>query len=44
LCEVGVTEDQLDRCADEAATRAELQMTPPAADRSELRELYAAAY
>jgi alcohol dehydrogenase class IV len=44
LSEVGVTEDQLDRCADEAATRAELQMTPPAADRSELRELYAAAY
>jgi alcohol dehydrogenase class IV len=44
LRELGVTEEQLDRCADEAAARPELHMTPPAADRSELRALYAAAY
>jgi len=44
LRELGVTEEQLDRCSDEAAGRPELQMTPPAADRAELRALYAAAY
>jgi len=44
LRELGVGEEQLDRCADEAAGRPELHMTPPAADRSELRALYAAAY
>ena len=44
LRELGVTEEQLDRCADEAAGRPELHMTPPPADRSELRALYAAAY
>jgi alcohol dehydrogenase class IV len=44
LRELGVSEEQLDRCAEEAAVRAELHMTPPAADRSELRALYAAAY
>jgi alcohol dehydrogenase class IV len=44
LRELGVTEEQLDRCADEAAARPELHMTPPAADRSELRALYRAAY
>jgi alcohol dehydrogenase class IV len=44
LRELEVTEEQLDRCADEATARPELHMTPPAADRSELRALYAAAY
>jgi alcohol dehydrogenase class IV len=44
LRDVGVTPDQLDRCADDAATRPELQMTPPAADRAELRALLGAAY
>ena len=38
------TEDALDRCADAAAERAELDLTPPRADRDELRALYAAAY
>jgi alcohol dehydrogenase class IV len=44
LRELGVSEEQLDECADEAATRAELHLTPPPADREELRELYMAAY
>jgi alcohol dehydrogenase class IV len=44
LRDLGVTEAQLDHCAEEAAARPELQMTPPAADRDELRALYAAAY
>ena len=38
------TEDALDRCADAAARRAELDLTPPRADRDELRALYAAAF
>ena len=44
LAELGVTEEQLDRCADEASARPELHLTPPAADRAELRRLYASAY
>jgi len=44
LSELGVSEEQLDQCADEAAARAELHLTPPPADRDELRELYVAAY
>jgi alcohol dehydrogenase class IV len=44
LRELGITEDQLDRCSDEAAERPELHLTPPAADRAELRGLYADAY
>jgi alcohol dehydrogenase class IV len=44
LRELGVTEEQLDHCADQATARPELHMTPPAADRTELRALYAAAY
>jgi alcohol dehydrogenase class IV len=44
LREAGVTEEQLDLCAAEASQRAELQMTPPAADEAELRKLYRAAY
>jgi alcohol dehydrogenase class IV len=40
LHDAGVTTDQLERCVTEAAQRAELQMTPPAADEAELRELY----
>jgi alcohol dehydrogenase class IV len=44
LGRLGVTEEQLDRCAEEAASRPELHMTPPAADRAELRALYQSAY
>jgi alcohol dehydrogenase class IV len=44
LRELGVTEEQLDRCAEEAAVRPELHLTPPPADQSELRDLYGAAY
>lgn len=43
LRDLGVTDADLDRCADAAARRAELDLTPPRADRDELRELYAAA-
>lgn len=44
LRDAGVTEEQLELCATEASQRPELQMTPPAADGAELRELYQAAY
>jgi alcohol dehydrogenase class IV len=44
LRDLGVDEGLLDRCADVAAGRAELDQTPPRADRDELRALYAAAY
>lgn len=39
----GVDDAALDRCAEAAARRPELASTPPAADRSEIRSLYAAA-
>ena len=41
---LGVDEATLDACADAAAGRAELAFTPPAADRDELRALYAEAF
>jgi alcohol dehydrogenase class IV len=44
LRDLGVTELVLDRCADVAAGRADLDLTPPRADRGELRALYAAAH
>jgi alcohol dehydrogenase class IV len=44
LRDLGVTEDELDQCADAAADRKELDLTPPRADRDELRALYAAAF
>jgi alcohol dehydrogenase class IV len=44
LRDLGVTEEQLDACADAAAGRPELDNTPPRADRDELRALYSAAY
>jgi alcohol dehydrogenase class IV len=44
LRDAGVTEAQLERCADEAAGRPELWLTPPPADREEIRRLYDAAY
>ena len=44
LREIGVERDALERCADAAAGRAELDMTPPRADRDELHALYEAAY
>lgn len=43
LGELGVTDEQLDRCADAAVQRRELALTPPQADRDEIRALYAAA-
>jgi alcohol dehydrogenase class IV len=43
--ELGVSEDKLDACADAAAQRPELDLTPPRATRDELREkIYAAAW
>ena len=44
LRELGVQESVLERCADAAADRAELDATPPRPDRDELRALYAAAF
>lgn len=44
LREAGVSEEQLELCAEQAAQRPELQMTPPPADLDELRALYQAAY
>jgi alcohol dehydrogenase class IV len=44
LRDLGVTEQLLDRCADAAAGRADLDLIPPRPDRDELRALYAAAY
>jgi alcohol dehydrogenase class IV len=43
LSELGVTGATLDACADAAAERQELDLTPPRADRAELRALYADA-
>jgi alcohol dehydrogenase class IV len=44
LRELGVSEEQLERCVEQAAARPELHLTPPPADRAELRALYASAY
>ena len=44
LRDAGVTIEQLDDLAGQATGRPELQMTPPAADRTELRALLQAAY
>jgi alcohol dehydrogenase class IV len=44
LRDVGVGPEQLELCADEAASRPELAMTPPPADRDEIRALYQSAY
>ena len=41
---LGVPEERLDACADAAAQRPDLAFTPPAADRDELRALYAEAW
>ncbi|HVL31704.1 MAG TPA: iron-containing alcohol dehydrogenase [Solirubrobacteraceae bacterium] len=43
LRELGVDDGVIDACADAAAARSELDLTPPRADRDELRALYAAA-
>ena len=43
LAALGVDDAVLDRCSDAAAQRPELANTPPAADRDELRAIYAAA-
>jgi alcohol dehydrogenase class IV len=42
--DIGVEEDALERCADAAAGRAELDLTPPRATRDELLALYRAAW
>jgi alcohol dehydrogenase class IV len=42
--DIGVTEDRLDACADAAAGRPELDLTPPRASREELRALYGACW
>jgi alcohol dehydrogenase class IV len=44
LCEILSEGGLLERCADEAAGRPDLALTPPAADREELLELYRAAW
>ncbi len=44
LRDLQVTPEVLAVCADAAATRAELQLTPPAADREELLALYEGAW
>jgi alcohol dehydrogenase class IV len=44
LRDLSVDARVLDTCADAAAERAELDHTPPRADRDELRALYGAAY
>jgi alcohol dehydrogenase class IV len=44
LREIDVSEEALERCAEEAATRPELHLTPPAANRDELLEIYRAAW
>lgn len=43
LAELGVIAAQLDACADAAAGRDELELTPPRAARAELRAIYNAA-
>jgi alcohol dehydrogenase class IV len=44
LGELGIGPDKLDECADAAAERAELDLTPPRADRAELRAIYDQAH
>lgn len=44
LRDLGVTAEQLGECADAAAARPDLAMTPPPADREELLALYEAAW
>ncbi len=44
LRDAGVSEEQLEVCAEQASKRPELAMTPPAAGLDELRGLYQAAY
>src|SRR4051812_12955938 len=43
LADLGVTPEQLDRCAQAAAQRPELALIPPPADAAELRAIYDAA-
>jgi alcohol dehydrogenase class IV len=40
LGDIGIGGERLDTCADAAAERAELDLTPPRADRAELRSIY----
>lgn len=44
LRDLGVDEAALDVCADAAAARPQLDLTPPRADREELRDLYGSAF
>jgi alcohol dehydrogenase len=44
LRDLGVAEERLPAAADAAATRPDLELTPPAADRAEILALYENAY
>ena len=44
LRQIGVAEEALERCAQAAAQRPELQLTPPAADAAELLTIYGRAW
>ena len=44
LRDLGITAEDLDACADTAAARPQLDLTPPRADRAEIRAVYAAAW
>ena len=44
LRDLGIAEEELDACADTAAARPQLDLTPPRADWAEIRAVYAAAW
>jgi alcohol dehydrogenase class IV len=44
LRDLGIAEEELEGCADTAAARPQLDLTPPRADRAEIRAVYAAAW
>jgi alcohol dehydrogenase class IV len=44
LRDIGVDESRLEDCVEAAAERPQLALTPPPADRDEIRELYRAAW
>ena len=44
LRDIGVTQESLPKCVEQAAARSELHMTPPPAERDEIEALYAAAW
>jgi alcohol dehydrogenase class IV len=44
LRDLGIAEEELEACADTAAARPQLDLTPPRAERAEIRAVYAAAW